>query len=136
MWIEKILSANDLAETGSHQAGILIPKKVQMIAYFPELPNNEKNPRCVISFMDESDIEWCFTYIYYNNKLFGGTRDEYRLTGMTRYLRSCQAEPGDAVSFGWVGAGVRAIRFRRRGGVRGAEDGRIHLSGSWVKIAT
>ena len=38
---------------------------------------------------------WDFNYIYYNNKLRGGTRNEYRLTGMTRYLKTNNLKPND-----------------------------------------
>ena len=48
-------------------------------------------------FKDETGYEWKFNYIYYNNRLRGGTRNEYRLTGMTKYLRQNLMEVGDYV---------------------------------------
>ncbi|GAB1458091.1 hypothetical protein MASR2M48_33990 [Spirochaetota bacterium] len=44
---------------------------------------------------------WEFNYIYYNNKFFGGTRNEYRLTGMTQYLRAIAAKVGDELCFSY-----------------------------------
>lgn len=85
--ISKILSLNDTGETGGHQAGILIPKGGDILQFFPELDADEKNPRISLYFIDEANQRWKFNFIYYNNKFFGGTRNEYRLTGMTEYIR-------------------------------------------------
>lgn len=97
--VEKTLSPNDIGITGSHQAGILIPKKSELLAFFPKLDINEENPRMVIRLIDLLGQVWKFNYIYYNNKLRGGTRNEYRLTGMTKYLRSVGAVVGDTLIF-------------------------------------
>ena len=40
---------------------------------------------------------WEFAFIYYNNRRFGGTRNEYRLTRMTRYIRQAGLVSGDDV---------------------------------------
>lgn len=48
-------------------------------------------------FQDNVGREWEFAFIYYNNRLFGGTRNEYRLTRMTRYIREQGLLPGDEV---------------------------------------
>lgn len=95
MQIEKTLSANDIGTTGAHQAGICIPKKGGFIDFFPRLAEKEKNPRVTITFSDESGEKWKFNFIYYNNKFFGGTRNEYRLTGMTAYFRRKNLKPND-----------------------------------------
>jgi len=95
--IEKILSANDLGFTGSHQAGMLIPKQEDLLSFFPTLDPTESNPRVTLHFTDSDNVCWKFNYIYYNNKFRGGTRNEYRLTSMTAYLRSCNLKPGDAI---------------------------------------
>ena len=97
MIVEKKLSDNDLGLTGSHQAGILIPKKKELIDFFPSLDKTAINPRRLITFKDETGYEWKFNYIYYNNRLRGGTRNEDRLTGMTKYLRQNLMEVGDYV---------------------------------------
>ncbi len=97
--IEKILSFNDLGLTGAHQAGILIPKEEIILSYFPRLDKSAENPRVALQFLDRSGTYWNFNFIYYNNKFRGGTRNEYRLTGMTKYLNSAGLQPGDAILF-------------------------------------
>lgn len=97
--VEKKLSPNDIGLTGSHQAGILVPKKSELLAFFPALDPNIANPRIVIRFLDDFDQVWKFNLIYYNNKLRGGTRNEYRLTGMTAFMRSAGASVGDILVF-------------------------------------
>lgn len=97
--ISKKLTANDIGANGSHQAGILVPKDKEILAFFPDLGCEEKNPRENINFFDDHGERWSFTFIYYNNKFFDehGTRNEYRLTGMTRYLRRAHAVVGDII---------------------------------------
>ena len=101
MVIEKKLSENDLGRTGSHQAGILIPKDDKLLNFFPTLDSQKYNPRQTITFTDDTEREWKFNFIYYNNKLFGGTRNEYRLTGMTKYSKEAILDPGDYIVFGF-----------------------------------
>lgn len=96
--ITKDLSRNDTGETGGHQAGILIPKDKSILSFFPQLDSREKNPRHFISFTDSSGQKWRFAFIYYNNRFFGGTRNEYRLTGMTSFLRSNNLKAGDRIT--------------------------------------
>ena len=96
----KILSANDTGETGGHQAGILVPKgQVELVEALPYLDPNVKNPDCWINCLDEQNEKWKFRYVYYNNKLHDekGTRNEYRLTHMTKYFRSVAAKAGDMI---------------------------------------
>ena len=96
----KILSANDTGETGGHQAGILVPKgQVELVEALPYLDPNVKNPDCWINCIDEENEKWKFRYVYYNNKLHDekGTRNEYRLTHMTKYFRSVAAKAGDMI---------------------------------------
>jgi len=98
--ISKILSENDTGETGSHQAGILIPKNPpQILHYFPKLNINQKNPRAMINFTDMFGKKWKFNFIYYNNKFWGGTRNEYRLTGLTSFFREYNLVSGDKITF-------------------------------------
>lgn len=95
---EKVLTANDTGETGSHQAGVHIPKsQADLLALLPALDSSTKNPDSWIIAQDERGIGWRFRYIHYNNKLndTGGTRDEYRITHMTQYFRAVQAQAGD-----------------------------------------
>lgn len=95
--IEKTLSANDTGETGGHQAGILVPKGGGVLPFFPHLNETLKNPRAVLDLIDDAGREWTFAFIYYNNRFFGGTRNEYRLTGMTAFLREFNLKAGDTV---------------------------------------
>lgn len=95
--ISKILSPNDTGETGGHQAGMLIPKGGEILEFFPALNKGEKNPRTTLYFIDETGTRWKFNFIYYNNRFFGGTRNEYRLTGMTEYLRQNNLKTGDSI---------------------------------------
>jgi len=86
MEIAKILSNNDTGESGGHQDGFHIPKN--MIHFFPDLASHNKNPRMEIIFKDSLGQEWIFNYIHYNNKFFGGTRNEYRLTRTAGYIKT------------------------------------------------
>ena len=97
--IEKILSLNDIGATGTHQGGILIPKRTEILEFFPSLDSSAENPRMIIRFEDDLGQTWKFNYIYYNNRLRGGTRNEYRLTGMTVFFRSAGAAAGDILTF-------------------------------------
>ncbi|MHB9004936.1 MAG: EcoRII N-terminal effector-binding domain-containing protein [Coriobacteriia bacterium] len=112
--ISKILSSNDTGETGTHQAGILVPKNPEILSYFPTLVSKEKNPRTALAFMDDASSTWIFAFIYYNNKYYGGTRNEYRLTGMTAFLRSHNLKAGDTLILGEPDLqGIRSIRYLR-----------------------
>jgi len=98
----KILSANDTGATGGHQAGILVPKAdAKLLAFFPALDASVMNPDAWIRCEDASGKIWGMRYIYYNNKLHvsTGTRNEYRITWMTKYLRANKAVAGDSVIF-------------------------------------
>lgn len=96
--LHKILSKNDTGETGGHQDGFHIPKTEEALSFFPNLDKRTKNPRAQISFRDpETNEHWSFSFIYYNNKFFGGTRNEYRLTRVARYIKSKGLSSGDIV---------------------------------------
>lgn len=98
----KILSANDTGATGAHQAGILVPKAdARLLAFFPALDASIMNPDAWIHCEDASGEIWEMRYVYYNNKLHvsNGTRNEYRITWMTKYLRANKAAAGDSVIF-------------------------------------
>jgi hypothetical protein len=88
---------NDSGETGGHQAGMLIPKRKEILNFFPKLDSSQKNPRVALYFNDNSGKIWKMNFIYYNNRFFGGTRNEYRLTGMTAYFRESNLKAGDEV---------------------------------------
>ncbi len=97
MTISKVLSANDSGETGGHQAGLVIPKKEDFLSFFPMLDSSKLNPRAHLHFEDQAGHSWEFAFIYYNNRFFGGTRNEYRLTRMMQYFRECGLVTGDEV---------------------------------------
>ena len=98
--IRKKLSANDIGATQSHQAGILVPKDTDILSFFPVLDRTEKNPRMTLVMHERSNqTRWEFNFIYYNNKFFGGTRNEFRLTCMTAYLRAINAKIDDELAF-------------------------------------
>lgn len=93
--IAKILSANDTGETGAHQAGILVPKDPNLLSFFPKLDSKQYNPRVHLRFLDDGGAFWEFAFIYYNNAFFQGTRNEFRLTRMTKYIRQAGLAVGD-----------------------------------------
>jgi hypothetical protein len=101
----KLLSANDTGATGSHQAGICVPKSdPELLAFFPPLDAAQLNPDCWLLCEDESGTEWRLRYIYYNNRLHGqGTRNEYRITHLTRFLKLDGAMEGDYLRFAQTG---------------------------------
>jgi hypothetical protein len=132
--ISKTLSANDLGETGGHQAGILVPKEGNILSYFPALDKTIKNPRQELFFYEEDDVtKWSFYFIYYNNKFFDGTRNEYRLTWMTKYLRAKDAKVGDVVELSINEEGRRYVKVIRQNPVD-ADNDVIKLSGTWKVI--
>ena len=132
--IYKILSPNDVGETGTHQAGILIPKDSGILSFFPVLRKSVKNPRERIVFEDRAGQYWQFNFIYYNNRFFGGTRDEYRLTGMTRYIQEAGLSSGDEIIFHRDSQGNYSLEHRFAGDasvVSEAKPGTLRLTGAW-----
>jgi hypothetical protein len=94
----KRLSDNDVGVTNSHQAGFLIPKLFVREGLFEELTEEELNPRVRLKFKDLTDgTDIYLSYIFYNNKFFNGTRHEYRLTGLTRWIRNHGLKSGDTI---------------------------------------
>ncbi|BBU33380.1 hypothetical protein BTHE68_71140 (plasmid) [Burkholderia sp. THE68] len=94
----KTLSANDVGATGAHQAGILIPKsEKELLDFLPQLDSAVKNPDAWIECVDEAGVHHRFRFVYYNNRLHDatGTRNEYRITYMTKYFKAAGASEGD-----------------------------------------
>lgn len=113
---EKVLSKNDTGESGSHQAGILVPKGDRaLLEFFPCLDTSVKNPDAIIQCIDEDGRNWRFRFIYYNNRHHdpAGTRDEYRITRMTGYLRTAGAISGQSVIFESIGPSTYRIMVTR-----------------------
>ena len=136
--VEKVLSANDTGETGTHQAGLLVPKSLLNLQFFPRLDTSVKNPRCVIDLRDAAGDEWTFNFIYYNSKLFGGTRNEYRLTCVTEFIRRYSLKVGDSVILGKDGSYYQLDYRRRDQPIRQVPGGGrvLRLSGNWLVIDT
>lgn len=128
--IEKILSANDTGETGGHQDGILVPKDKQILSFFPALDSSQKNPRAILDIIDDVDHKWTFAFIYYNSRLFGGTRNEYRLTRVMPFFREFNLKSGDKVYFKKSEHNKLFITFQRVK-VQGTV---LKLSSSWRVI--
>jgi hypothetical protein len=82
LWCAKRLSGNDTLANGSHQAGPYIPKQI-LFFYIPELEDeNRLNPDAKVRVnVDSHDEIHQARAIWYNNKLFGKTRNEARMTG-------------------------------------------------------
>ena len=94
----KRLSENDVGETNSHQAGFLIPKEFVSNGLFEVLPTYILNPRLKLRMTDLTDgSDLYLSYIFYNNRYFGGTRFEYRLTGLTRWIKNHGLRSGDVL---------------------------------------
>lgn len=129
--ISKTLSANDIGGTGAHQAGMHIPKVDEILAFFPSLNPKEKNPRHILYFYDENNLKWEFAFIYYNNKFFGGTRNEYRLTRMTKYFKSSNLKEGDELILIQTSGGRYKLKLNRQSGL---VNGKLKLSTDWKII--
>ena len=130
--IRKILSANDAGETGGHQAGILIPRDQRILSFFPQLNASVLNPRTHIAFEDATGSLWEFAFIYYNNRRFGGTRNEYRLTRMTRYIRQASLASGDEIILRRDEHGQYVIGHRFANSAASSGPGStLTLSGGW-----
>ena len=134
--ITKVLSANDTGDTGTHQAGMLVPKEGRVLAFFPPLNPRDKNPRCLLRFRDNWQDQWTFAFIYYNNRFFGGTRNEFRLTRMTGFLRQRNAKPGDAIVLSRDENDTYRIGIERMQAPaqRSPSQGRLKLGTAWKVI--
>jgi len=95
----KVLTANDTGKTGSHQAGLHIPKtNMEFLDFLPTLDGNVLNPSEWLTCIDEYGEVWKLRFVYYNNKFHSvnGRRNEYRLTHITKYLKQNAAFEGDS----------------------------------------
>ena len=136
--IRKELTPNDLGLTGSHQVGIVVPKRFAISTFFPLLPYDDVNPRRVLTFIDaETGYEVSTNFIYYNNKRRGKTRDEFRMTGIATYCRSRHAEVGDSIIMKLLDDGRRTIAvLRATVAEKTPPDNRVTvvLSDKWVVV--
>jgi hypothetical protein len=129
--IAKLLSGNDLGITGGHQAGVLLPKTdPEILQFFPDLDKDIKNPSKILEFLRRDNGKAIkLRFVYYNSRFHGGTRNEYRLTGLTRLLRELGASVGDQLVMSDVG-GRYFIEVVRKGNPE-IKTMKIKLSGSW-----
>ncbi len=96
----KTLSANDVGATGTHQAGVHIPKgETELLRFLPPLDAAVKNPDAWLTCVGEDGTVHRFRFVYYNNGLHDekGTRNEYRITHMTAWFREVGAREGDVL---------------------------------------
>ena len=127
--ITKELSRNDTGETGGHQAGMLIPRDPEILLFFPKLDPKEYNPRHQLVFRDPLGSKWTFSFIYYNHRFFGGTRNEYRLTCMTPFIRAHNLRAGDKITLSRDEENRFHISYGRKN--ESTSDGRLKLGTSW-----
>lgn len=138
--VSKRLSANDVGITGTHQAGILVPKSREILQFFPKLDEDQHNPSCRVTvYLPELEEFVDLRFIHYNGKKTGlSTRDEYRLTGTTRILRALNAGEGDDLEFHRSHNGDVHVRVLHDSASdeenRGGDV--IQLSGGWRLIRT
>ncbi len=132
---EKTLSANDTSETKAHMGGILVPRTAHgLIELFPKLDPKEYNPSVFINVAGGGQT-YKLRFVHYNNKLHGkGTRNEYRLTHLTSFLRGSNAESGDAFRLTRTPSGTYCMEVvKKPASVHKATGGPIRLKG-WAKI--
>lgn len=94
----KTLSPNDVGETDAHMGGILVPKgDGELLAFLPPLDPGVLNPSAWIDCITPDGQLLRLRFVYYNNKLHApkGTRNEYRITWLTKFLREAGAKSGD-----------------------------------------
>lgn len=135
--LEKVLTANDTGENGSHQAGIAVPKSI--IDCFPSLPGDVTNPDVWLRVETDDGYVENWRYIHYNNKIVAaGTRDEFRLTHCRNFLRRIGATSGDVLVV-TVEPEARSMTVSIRRPISAQRDygGRLRLStdGAWRRIA-
>lgn len=133
--ISKELSANDIGLTGGHQAGMHVPRDPALISFFPSLDPSTKNPRASLLCCDDAGQLWIFAFIYYNNRFFGGTRNEYRLTGMTRFIREAGLHVGDRIILRREPDRAFQIGFSRKRPAVSEHSAVVKLGSSWKVIS-
>jgi len=138
----KKLSANDVGSTGGHQGGILVPRtEGELLSFLPPLDPTIKNPDAWIECEDETGTVRKFRFVYYNNKLhdLGGTRNEYRITYMTKYFREVGAREGEELEISKSGTSrsykIRVVRATAPLHNQEESDGvRIKITSGWRRI--
>lgn len=89
-----------------------IPKDKALLEFLPQLDPALKNPEAEFICVDCSGETWRFRYIYYNSKLHGqGTRNEYRITRMTKFIKKFEIQPGDELIISRQSEGLYSIEI-------------------------
>ncbi|MEE2728580.1 MAG: EcoRII N-terminal effector-binding domain-containing protein [Candidatus Latescibacterota bacterium] len=132
--ISNVLSINDTGENGSHQAGMHIPKNDKILSFFPALTKDEKNPRNSLTFTDSFKDKWIFNFIYYNNRFFGGTRNEYRLTGMTKFFKAHNLKAGDTLTLHRDIYGFYTVEYEQNEVLTQTENQVLRLGNTWKVV--
>lgn len=138
----KTLSANDVGTTGGHMGGILVPRgDGQLLAFLPPLDRDVLNPSAWIQCETPDGRVLRLRFIYYNNRLHspGGTRNEYRITHLTKFLKESLAKEGDGFE---ISRSEDEAKYRIRilpaqqKAVADEPDGpvRIKLTGGWRRV--
>jgi hypothetical protein len=133
---QKVLTANDLGLTGTHQSGILIPKDPATLSLFPRLDEAQYNPDTRISVLSPQTGEhWELRFVHYNNRVHGqGTRDEYRVTGTAKLLRALGASVGDILRISRTAVGDIEIRVEPAPRGHHLDGDPITLSNGWSVV--
>lgn len=138
----KTLSANDVGTTGGHMGGILVPKgDGELLAFLPPLDASTLNPSAWIACVSPDGSPLRLRFVYYNNRLHtpGGTRNEYRITYLTKFLRDEGAREGDLFEIAMEdGSSVYRISVISTEGVEPPADDdspiRIKLTTGWRRV--
>lgn len=139
----KTLSANDVGTTGGHMGGILVPRgDGQLLAFLPPLDSRVMNPSAWIDCDTADGQVLRLRFVYYNNRLHApnGTRNEYRITYLTKFLRDANAKEGDAFEISKEDDQdryrIRVISLADDSAPSIGEDGpiRIKLTTGWRRV--
>lgn len=139
----KTLSANDVGTTGGHMGGILVPKgDGELLAFLPRLDPSVLNPSAWIDCQTPDGNTLRLRFVYYNNRMHApnGTRNEYRITYLTKFLRDDNAKEGDAFEIARddkeENYRIRVIAREQVAEDRKEEDGpvRIKLTSGWRRV--
>lgn len=139
----KTLSANDVGTTGGHMGGILVPKgDGELLAFLPRLDPSVLNPSAWIDCETPDGGTLRLRFVYYNNRMHApnGTRNEYRITYLTKFLRDANAKEGDAFEIaqdeGAENYRIRVIATETVAEVDEEDDGpvRITLTSGWRRV--
>lgn len=122
--------------------GILVPKgDGELLAFLPRLDESKLNPSVWIDCRAPDGSPLRLRFVYYNNRLHtpGGTRNEYRITYLTKFLRDAGAQGQDLFEIAKEDeSSFYHIRVIRRGGKPAVDEDngpiRIKLTTGWRRV--